>query len=81
MGRGQPVGPALATSSDGGGIAADPTAARPVQVFVALRPGYSVTAPFQNGLDAASLHFIGCPPANLPRSGSQGFGAVGGLAI
>jgi hypothetical protein len=38
MGRGQPVGPSLATSSDGGGIAADSIAARPVQVLVALRP-------------------------------------------
>jgi hypothetical protein len=55
MGRGQPVGPALATSSDGGGIAADSIAARPVQVLVALRPGCSVTAVFQNGLDATSL--------------------------
>jgi len=38
VGRGQPVGP-LAASSDGGGIAADPAAACPVQVFVSLRPG------------------------------------------
>ena len=55
MGRGQPVGPSLATSSDGGGIAADSIAARPVQVLVALRPGCSVTVPFENGLNAASL--------------------------
>jgi hypothetical protein len=38
VGRGQPVGPLLATSSDGGGIAADPPAAHPVQVIMCLRP-------------------------------------------
>jgi hypothetical protein len=38
VGRGQSVGPVLATSSDGGGIAADLLAARPVQVIVCLRP-------------------------------------------
>src|SRR5262245_51352605 len=37
MRRGQPVG-ALAASSDGGGTAADPAAACPVQVFLSLRP-------------------------------------------
>ena len=36
-GRGQPVGPVTALSSDGGGIAADRAAARPVQVL--LCPG------------------------------------------
>jgi hypothetical protein len=38
VGRGQPVGPLLATSTDGGGIAADPLAARPVQGTMCLRP-------------------------------------------
>ena len=81
MGRGQPVGPLLATSSDGGGIAADSIAARPVQVLVALRPGCSVTALFQNGLDATSLNFTGALRRISPRSCSQGFGPIGGLAM
>ena len=38
VGRGQLVGPSLATSTDGGGIAADPPAACPVQVTMCLRP-------------------------------------------
>jgi hypothetical protein len=81
IGRGQPVGPALATSSDGGGIAADPTAARPVQVLVALRPGCSVTAQFENGPQRCLLSLFRCPPAYPPRSCSRGFGPIGGLAI
>lgn len=49
MGRGQPVGP-LAASSDGGDIAADPPAARPVR-----RP-----------VGAASFLSCRCPPASEP---------------
>ena len=51
VGRGQPVGPMLAASSDGGGIAADPPAARPVQV---------------TPVPASLLVSTRCPPA-LPR--------------
>jgi hypothetical protein len=41
-GRGQPVGPVTARSSDGGGIATDRAAARPVQVL--LCPGSYLVA-------------------------------------
>jgi hypothetical protein len=43
VGRGHPVGPALAASYDGGGIAADPSTTRPVQVLFALRPASGTT--------------------------------------
>ena len=66
MGRGQPVGPALATSSDGGGIAADSIAARPVQVLIAPASWVQRDRSFQNGLDAASFHFIPVPSGVFP---------------
>jgi hypothetical protein len=72
VGRGQPVGPLLATSSDGGGDAADLVTARPVQVLGALRPACLVTAPFQNDLNDASLEFAGALRIVPPRSCSQG---------
>jgi hypothetical protein len=51
VGRGQPVGPLLATSTDGGGIAADPSAARPVQVTMC----------------ACVLSFLPVPSGDCPR--------------
>lgn len=65
-GRGQPVGPLLATSSDGGGIAADPLAARLVQGVVRLRP---CIPPVPSGLFP-----VGCPSRSA-------VGPIGGLAM
>lgn len=71
-GRGQPVGLCSLLHSDGGDITANPLAMRPVQMPFALRPTYSVTAPFQNGLDAATLYFPDALRLVPPRSCSQG---------
>src|SRR5690349_10247742 len=54
IGRGWPVGP-LAASSNGGDIAADQTAARPVQVLYDLRPARRLAN------ETPCLHFR-CPP-------------------
>ena len=81
MGRGQPVGPALATSSDGGGIAANSIAARPVQVFMALRPGCSVTAHSRTASTLPPFHFSRCLPACSPSVLFPRFDPIGGQAI
>ena len=69
MGRGQPVGPLLATSSDGGDIAADPAAARPVQ---ALSPCVPFIVPVPSG-----LFYVGHAPDDRPRRWA---GYVGGMS-
>jgi len=84
VGRGQPVGPLLATSSDGGGIAADPIAARPVQVLAPCVLVFSIAGrrwkSHAMGPTLGSAMFR-CHPAIATRVMFPAIGPIGGLAM